>query len=89
MTIVCQGFFPKLTCVYSQDVRVCVCVCSSEPEKRVNEKKPTGSVSPPAGSPVPAGPPASIRTAYLPYSLAFSVILQCLKMVRTNTLHIH
>ncbi|XP_031419844.1 tuberin isoform X1 [Clupea harengus] len=57
------------------------CHCDmGEPEKRVNEKKPAGSVSPPAGSPVPAGPPSSIRTAYLPYSLAFSVILQCLKM---------
>ncbi|XP_041961436.1 tuberin isoform X1 [Alosa sapidissima] len=57
------------------------CHCDQgEPEKRVNEKKPAGSVSPPAGSPVPAGPPASIRTAYLPYSLAFSVIVQCLKM---------
>ncbi|KAL2087013.1 hypothetical protein ACEWY4_018072 [Coilia grayii] len=57
------------------------CHCDmGEPEKRVNEKKPAGSVSPPAGSPVPAGPPSSIRTAYLPYSLAFSVVLQCLRM---------
>uniref|UniRef100_A0A673HZA2 Tuberin n=1 Tax=Sinocyclocheilus rhinocerous TaxID=307959 RepID=A0A673HZA2_9TELE len=30
--------------------------------------------------PTPVAPPSSIRTAYLPYSLAFSVLLQCLKM---------
>ncbi|XP_047434666.1 tuberin isoform X2 [Mugil cephalus] len=61
------------------------CYCDTgEPEKRVTEKKPTGSTSPPAGSPVPpAAPPASaasIRSAYLPYAPAFSVLLQCLKM---------
>ncbi|XP_052462248.1 tuberin isoform X3 [Carassius gibelio] len=57
------------------------CHCDDgESEKRVAEKKPTGSVSPPTGSPTPAAPPSSIRTAYLPYSLAFSVLLQCLKM---------
>uniref|UniRef100_A0A8B9HQJ6 Tuberin n=1 Tax=Astyanax mexicanus TaxID=7994 RepID=A0A8B9HQJ6_ASTMX len=44
------------------------------------EKKPAGTVSPTAGSPAPAAPPTSIRTAYLPYSLAFNVLLQCLKM---------
>ncbi|KAI5620298.1 tuberin isoform X4, partial [Silurus asotus] len=49
-------------------------------EKRETEKKPTGSVSSPTGSPAPAAPPTSIRTACLPYSLAFSVLLQCLKM---------
>lgn len=58
-----------------------------EPEKRVGEKKPAGSTSPPAGSPAPpAAPPtsaASTRSAYLPYSPAFSVLLQCLKMVHT------
>uniref|UniRef100_A0A667ZPP0 Tuberin n=1 Tax=Myripristis murdjan TaxID=586833 RepID=A0A667ZPP0_9TELE len=61
------------------------CYCDTgEPEKRVSEKKPTGSASPPAGSPAPstAPPPcsSSIRTAYLPYAPAFSVLLQCLKM---------
>ncbi|KAF7659568.1 hypothetical protein LDENG_00296600 [Lucifuga dentata] len=61
------------------------CYCDTgEPEKRVSEKKPTGSTSPPAGSPVPttAPPPStsSIRSAYLPYAPAFSVLLQCLKM---------
>ncbi|XP_030585027.1 tuberin isoform X5 [Archocentrus centrarchus] len=61
------------------------CYCDSvEPDKRVSEKKPAGSTSPPAGSPAPpAAPPtsaASIRSAYLPYAPAFSVLLQCLKM---------
>ncbi|KAM4604162.1 tuberin isoform 5-T6 [Polymixia lowei] len=61
------------------------CYCDmGEPEKRASEKKPTGSASPPAGSPAPpSAPPASafsIRTAYLPYAPAFSVLLQCLKM---------
>ncbi|KAM4584960.1 tuberin isoform 4-T6 [Odontesthes bonariensis] len=61
------------------------CYCDAgEPEKRVGDKKPTGSTSPPAGSPAPAAAPpaatASIRSAYLPYAPAFSVLLQCLKM---------
>ncbi|XP_022063904.2 tuberin isoform X2 [Acanthochromis polyacanthus] len=61
------------------------CYCDTgEPEKRVSDKKPAGSTSPPAGSPAPpAAPPAStasIRSAYLPYAPAFSVLLQCLKM---------
>lgn len=61
------------------------CYCDAgESEKRTSEKKPTGTTSPPAGSPAPPAPPApaavSIRTAYLPYAPAFSVLLQCLKM---------
>uniref|UniRef100_A0A8C4NNS3 Tuberin n=1 Tax=Dicentrarchus labrax TaxID=13489 RepID=A0A8C4NNS3_DICLA len=61
------------------------CYCDTgEPEKRVSEKKPAGSTSPPAGSPAPPTAPAtsaaSIRSAYLPYAPAFSVLLQCLKM---------
>ncbi|CAM4470418.1 unnamed protein product [Leuciscus chuanchicus] len=57
------------------------CHCDvGESEKRVSDKKPAGTVSPPAGSPTPAAPPSSIRTAYLPYNLAFNVLLQCLKM---------
>uniref|UniRef100_A0A3Q2P8U8 Tuberin n=1 Tax=Fundulus heteroclitus TaxID=8078 RepID=A0A3Q2P8U8_FUNHE len=58
--------------------------CYCDPEKRVCDKKPAGSISPPAGSPAPAAAPpasaASIRSAYLPYAPAFSVLLQCLKM---------
>ncbi|XP_076584923.1 tuberin isoform X2 [Chaetodon auriga] len=61
------------------------CYCDTgEPEKRVSEKKPAGSTSPPAGSPAPPTAPsastASIRSAYLPYAPAFTVLLQCLKM---------
>uniref|UniRef100_A0A8D0D443 Tuberin n=1 Tax=Sander lucioperca TaxID=283035 RepID=A0A8D0D443_SANLU len=61
------------------------CYCDTgEPEKRVSEKKPAGSTSPPAGNPAPPAAPststASIRSAYLPYAPAFSVLLQCLKM---------
>nr|XP_061792196.1 tuberin-like [Nerophis lumbriciformis] len=61
------------------------CYCDiGEPEKRTNEKKSSGPTSPPAsGPPPPAAPPsvtATIRSAYLPYSLAFGVILHCLKM---------
>ncbi|XP_049577769.1 tuberin isoform X2 [Syngnathus scovelli] len=61
------------------------CYCDiGEPDKRANEKKPPGPTSPPAsGAPPPAAPSsatAPIRFAYLPYSPAFSVLLQCLKM---------
>uniref|UniRef100_A0A3Q2YS86 Tuberin n=1 Tax=Hippocampus comes TaxID=109280 RepID=A0A3Q2YS86_HIPCM len=62
------------------------CYCDiGEPEKRANEKKPPGPTSPPAsGAPPSTAPPlpvtAPIRFAYLPYSPAFSVLLQCLKM---------
>uniref|UniRef100_A0A671THA8 Tuberin n=1 Tax=Sparus aurata TaxID=8175 RepID=A0A671THA8_SPAAU len=61
------------------------CYCDTgEPEKRLSEKKPTGSTSPPAGSPAPptaaSASTATMRSAYLPYAPAFSVLLQCLKM---------
>ncbi|KAA8595134.1 hypothetical protein FQN60_012269, partial [Etheostoma spectabile] len=61
------------------------CYCDTgEPEKHASEKKPAGSTSPPAGNPAPPTAPststASIRSAYLPYAPAFSVLLQCLKM---------
>uniref|UniRef100_A0A3B3YMI3 Tuberin n=1 Tax=Poecilia mexicana TaxID=48701 RepID=A0A3B3YMI3_9TELE len=62
------------------------CYCDAgEPEKRVCDKKPSGSISPPAGGPAPAaaappGSAASIRSTCLPYAPAFSVLLQCLKM---------
>uniref|UniRef100_UPI00398F86B2 tuberin isoform X5 n=1 Tax=Pristiophorus japonicus TaxID=55135 RepID=UPI00398F86B2 len=55
------------------------CLCgSSEPEKRGSEKKGQGTVSPPAGSPA-AALSSTIRMGYLPFSLAFSAILQCLE----------
>lgn len=54
----------------------------------MSEKKPTGSTSPPAGSPAPpaaaSASTATMRSAYLPYAPAFSVLLQCLKMVRMH-----
>ncbi|XP_026105166.1 tuberin-like isoform X2 [Carassius auratus] len=51
------------------------CHCDvGELEKKVQDKKS------PTGSPTPVAPPSSIRTAYLPYSLAFNVLLECLKM---------
>ncbi|XP_062865844.1 tuberin isoform X2 [Trichomycterus rosablanca] len=57
------------------------CYCDvGGPEKREAEKKPTGSVSSPTGSPAPAAPTTSLRTACLPYSLAFNILLQGLKM---------
>ncbi|TNN69438.1 Tuberin [Liparis tanakae] len=61
------------------------CYCDAgEPEKRASEKKPAGPTSPPAGGPAPPAAPSastgSIRSAYLPYAPAFSVLLQCLKM---------
>ncbi|KAM8842478.1 tuberin isoform 1-T2 [Synchiropus picturatus] len=61
------------------------CYCDTgEAEKRPSEKIAAGLTSPPAGGPAPsaAAPTATaqIRTAHLPYSLAFNVLLQCLKM---------
>ncbi|XP_072337688.1 tuberin isoform X2 [Scyliorhinus torazame] len=55
------------------------CLCgSSESEKRSAEKKGQGTVSPPAGSPA-AAPSTTIRMGYLPFSLAFAALLQCLE----------
>ncbi|XP_041134002.1 tuberin-like isoform X2 [Polyodon spathula] len=58
------------------------CLCDlGEQEKRTNEKKPPGTVSPPAGSPTPSNQTSSlIRMGYLPFSLAFGLLLQCLKL---------
>ncbi|XP_075755960.1 tuberin isoform X2 [Pelodiscus sinensis] len=56
------------------------CLCDLvEPEKRVSEKKPAGTLSPPSGSPSVSSQNGSIRMGYLPYSLLFKVLLQCLK----------
>ncbi|XP_038677007.1 tuberin isoform X2 [Scyliorhinus canicula] len=55
------------------------CLCgSSESEKRSSEKKGQGTVSPPAGSPA-AAQSTTIRMGYLPFSLAFAALLQCLE----------
>ncbi|XP_004596682.2 tuberin isoform X2 [Ochotona princeps] len=55
----------------------CFCDCV-EPE-RGSEKNAGGSLSPPTGpsGPAPAGP--TVRLGYLPYSLLFRLLLQCLK----------
>ncbi|NXY87627.1 TSC2 protein, partial [Alcedo cyanopectus] len=56
------------------------CLCDFvEAEKRAAEKKPAGTLSPPSGSPSVPSQNAAIRVGYLPYSMVFSVLLQCLK----------
>ncbi|MBN3322380.1 TSC2 protein, partial [Atractosteus spatula] len=61
------------------------CYCDlGEPEKRVTEKKPSGTVSPPAGSPATSTQASLFRMGHLPYSLAFTVLLQCLKLARVT-----
>ncbi|XP_007640393.1 tuberin isoform X4 [Cricetulus griseus] len=55
------------------------CLCDCMELERASEKKASGPLSPPTGppSPVPTGP--AVRLGYLPYSLLFRVLLQCLK----------
>ncbi|KAM6379163.1 tuberin isoform 1-T1 [Pluvialis apricaria] len=56
------------------------CLCDfTEAEKRASEKKPTGTLSPPSGSPSVPSQNATIRIGHLPYSMVFGVLLQCLK----------
>ncbi|XP_075623455.1 tuberin isoform X7 [Balearica regulorum gibbericeps] len=56
------------------------CLCDFvEAEKRSSEKKPTGTLSPPSGSPSVPSQNATIRIGHLPYSMVFGVLLQCLK----------
>ncbi|NXY73440.1 TSC2 protein, partial [Glareola pratincola] len=56
------------------------CLCDFvEAEKRASEKKPTGTLSPPSGSPSVPSQNATIRVGHLPYSMVFGVLLQCLK----------
>ncbi|XP_018417160.1 PREDICTED: tuberin isoform X2 [Nanorana parkeri] len=57
----------------------CLCEFVSEPEKRPPERKPAGTLSPPSGSPSLSSQGVCPRLGYLPFSLAFGVILQCLK----------
>ncbi|XP_064151444.1 tuberin isoform X5 [Loxodonta africana] len=55
------------------------CLCDHmEPEHGL-EKKASGPVSPPTGPTVPAPAGPTVRLGYLPYSLLFQVLLQCLK----------
>ncbi|XP_057604915.1 tuberin isoform X3 [Hippopotamus amphibius kiboko] len=55
------------------------CICDYMEPERSSEKKASGPLSPPTGSPglAPAGP--AVRLGSLPYSLLFRVLLQCLK----------
>ncbi|XP_029433255.1 tuberin isoform X4 [Rhinatrema bivittatum] len=56
------------------------CLCETgEPEKKAAERKPPGTLSPPSGSPSVPSQGSGLRMAYLPYSLVFGVLLQCLK----------
>ncbi|KFO77103.1 Tuberin [Cuculus canorus] len=56
------------------------CLCDFvEAEKRPSEKKPAGTLSPPLGSPGVPSQNTAIRIGHLPYSMVFSVLLQCLK----------
>uniref|UniRef100_H0XFR4 Tuberin n=1 Tax=Otolemur garnettii TaxID=30611 RepID=H0XFR4_OTOGA len=55
----------------------CLCDCM-EPE-RGPEKKASGPLSPPTGPPGPGSTGPAVRLGYLPYSLLFRVLLQCLK----------
>ncbi|MEE6497969.1 hypothetical protein FKM82_002944 [Ascaphus truei] len=57
----------------------CLCDSVSEPEKRPSDRKPAGTLSPPAGSPNLPSQSSGQRMGYLPYSLAFGNLLQCLK----------
>ncbi|KAM5152339.1 tuberin [Mantella aurantiaca] len=57
----------------------CLCEIVSEPEKRPAERKPAGTLSPPSGSPSLSSQGVCPRMGYLSFSLAFGVILQCLK----------
>ncbi|XP_064414804.1 tuberin isoform X2 [Latimeria chalumnae] len=57
------------------------CLCDSiESEKRVCEKKVSGTVSPPAGGSPTTSQSSSIRMGSLPYSYVFNAVLQCLKL---------
>ncbi|XP_063790963.1 tuberin isoform X2 [Pseudophryne corroboree] len=57
----------------------CLCEIVNEPEKRPTDRKPAGTLSPPTGSPSLSSQSASPRMGSMPFSLAFGVILQCLK----------
>ncbi|XP_069503431.1 tuberin isoform X2 [Ambystoma mexicanum] len=56
------------------------CLCDYvDPETKASERKFAVTLSPPAGSPSNSPPQNTFRMAYLPYSLVFNVILQCLR----------
>uniref|UniRef100_A0A2K6FQJ0 Tuberin n=1 Tax=Propithecus coquereli TaxID=379532 RepID=A0A2K6FQJ0_PROCO len=55
------------------------CLCDYMEPERGSEKKASGPLSPPTGPPGPAPAGPAVRLGYLPYSLLFCVLLQCLK----------
>ncbi|XP_069065851.1 tuberin isoform X3 [Pleurodeles waltl] len=56
------------------------CLCDYvDSETRASERKAAVSMSPPAGSPSNSPPQSAFRMAYLPYSMVFGVLLQCLR----------
>ncbi|XP_030780911.1 tuberin isoform X8 [Rhinopithecus roxellana] len=55
------------------------CVCDYMEPERGSEKKAGGPLSPPTGPPGPAPAGPAVRLGFLPYSLLFRVLLQCLK----------
>ncbi|XP_006874018.1 PREDICTED: tuberin [Chrysochloris asiatica] len=55
------------------------CLCDHTDPERSSEKKSSGPLSPPTGPPGPAAVGPAVRLGYLPYSLLFRVLLQCLK----------
>ncbi|XP_066432658.1 tuberin isoform X2 [Eleutherodactylus coqui] len=57
----------------------CLCESVSDSEKRAVDRKSPGTLSPPAGSPSLSSQSTSPRMGFLPFSLAFGIILQCLK----------
>ncbi|XP_056391555.1 tuberin isoform X2 [Hyla sarda] len=57
----------------------CLCESVNESEKRMSDRKSPGTLSPPAGSPSLTSQSGCPRMGFLPFSLAFGVILQCLK----------
>ncbi|KAM3917112.1 tuberin isoform 2-T2 [Leptodactylus fuscus] len=57
----------------------CLCESVMESEKRAADRKSSGTLSPPSGSPSLTSQSGSPRMGFLPFSLAFGVILQCLR----------
>uniref|UniRef100_A0A5F9D8M3 Tuberin n=1 Tax=Oryctolagus cuniculus TaxID=9986 RepID=A0A5F9D8M3_RABIT len=62
------------------------CLCDYIEPERSSEKKASGPLSPPTGPPGPAHAGPAVRLGYLPYSLLFGLLLQCLKQVRRHPL---
>ncbi|KAG8557408.1 hypothetical protein GDO81_016628 [Engystomops pustulosus] len=57
----------------------CLCESVMESDKRGSDRKSSGTLSPPSGSPSLTSQGGCPRMGCLPFSLAFGVILQCLR----------